>query len=498
MINITERKQAVKELRKNEELLRRYYDNTLIGMAIIDVDKRFIQVNETLCDMTGYSREELMGMKWEELTYPDDLEAAQEKFKRILAGEFDSYVMDKRYIRKNRQVIHISVSAECSRKENGEVAYFAAFLQDITERKQLDEALRKSEEILRRYYDTKLIGMAIVDVDKNFTQVNETFCDMTGYSREELLDMKWEDLTYPDTLETDREKFKQVLAGEIDSYVTDKRYIRKDRQIIHISVCAECSRKANGEVAYFAAFVQDITERKKAENNVRNSRERLRKLATKLQVVQEEERTRIAREIHDELGQGLTGLRIDISWILEQLPKNNKDLIDRTKISLQLVDQTLRSVQSLSQDLRPPLLDDLGLESAIEWQVKEFRRRTECYCNLDMDLIDLETNNNRDTAIFRVVQESLTNVMRHAQASEVNISVRTKDGWLLLEIMDNGRGISAQELENFDSTGLIGMRERAGMLGGRVEIQRQQSGGTVVRLKLPVQHEHKTAEQFMS
>jgi signal transduction histidine kinase len=236
-----------------------------------------------------------------------------------------------------------------------------------------------------------------------------------------------------------------------------------------------------------AHVLSSAIESKHANDQILQSREQLRNLASELQVAREEERTRISREIHDELGQNLTGLRIDLKWMLDQLPKKNKDLADRAQIALLLADKTLDSVQKLSQELRPSVLDDLGLEPAIKWQINEFIRHTACHCNLEMNIRDLDTNDKRDTNVFRVLQEALTNIMRHAEASQVNISLQTTNGRMLLEILDNGRGITTDKLDSSNSIGLIGMRERAIELGGHIEIQCQQSGGTLVQLDIPLQ-----------
>ena len=219
------------------------------------------------------------------------------------------------------------------------------------------------------------------------------------------------------------------------------------------------------------------------------SRERLRNLAARLHRVREEERTMIAREIHDELGQTLTGLRIDLSWMLERLPPRKKELVERARAALLLVDETLDTVRRLSHDLRPAMLDDLGLEAAIEWQVEEFARRAGCRCSVELKAGEIGLDNERDIVVFRILQEALTNVTRHAAADKVKVSLQSPDGHLVLEVADNGRGISEEEMRSSESIGLIGMRERAGAMGGRLNISRGGKGGTVVSVDVPL-HRH--------
>ena len=235
-----------------------------------------------------------------------------------------------------------------------------------------------------------------------------------------------------------------------------------------------------------ANIVAEAINARRAEQLVLQSRERLRNLAARLHRVREDDRRRIAREIHDELGQTLTGLRIDLAWIMERLPPRKPNLVERAKSALALVDQSLDSIRKILHDLRPAMLDDLGLEAALEWQIAEFARRTSCKCRIDLQAGAIGLDNERDIVVFRILQEALTNVARHAHASKVKVSLRTLDGQLILEIVDNGCGISDEAIRSNESIGLIGMRERVGALGGRVNIIRGRKAGTSVHMEMPL------------
>jgi signal transduction histidine kinase len=228
----------------------------------------------------------------------------------------------------------------------------------------------------------------------------------------------------------------------------------------------------------------ETCERMYRDKQVIESRENLRDLAKRLQAIREEERTMIAREIHDELGQTLTGLKMDLSWLLGRLPKSWKHLTLRAREMISLIDSTINFVRKLSTELRPSMLDDLGLRSAIEWQVQEFANRMGCKYNLCINMLDYQPDNDLDTAIFRILQESLTNIARHAKADYVEISVDEVDTQLVLSIKDNGIGIDEEKI-NSSSLGLVSMRERANTFGGTFSIKALEDGGSMVSLTMP-------------
>jgi signal transduction histidine kinase len=230
-----------------------------------------------------------------------------------------------------------------------------------------------------------------------------------------------------------------------------------------------------------------LDEGKRAEERITKSRERLRNLSRRLQSLLEEERTRMAREIHDEMGQALTALKLDLSSIrrsllsdglAEQSAKVHE--IERT------VTRIIRTVRKISTELRPGILDELGVAAAIEWMAKDFQHRTGIDCNVTIQAVDTISDSVRSTAIFRIVQEALTNIMRHAAASQVNVSLEKKDNTLILEVRDNGIGIMEGRISDSKSLGLIGIRERVLLLGGEAVISGKSGEGTLVRVTLPV------------
>ena len=252
-----------------------------------------------------------------------------------------------------------------------------------------------------------------------------------------------------------------------------------------ISLRVECYifKLSGGEVVN---VYSDVTEHKQTEEGLRSSHERLRLLAARIQAAREEERTAIARELHDELGQALTGLKMDLVWLADHVTEaQTQTFTERLAAATALADSTLDGMRHLAARLRPTLLDDLGLTAAIEWQVNELAERVGCGVDLDLTDEDIELNRERDTAVYRILQEALSNVARHAQASRVSVSLRAADETLELVVADNGKGIQDQDMESPKAIGLTGMRERARAIRGQLDISSRPDGGTRVALRVP-------------
>jgi signal transduction histidine kinase len=248
------------------------------------------------------------------------------------------------------------------------------------------------------------------------------------------------------------------------------------------------------KIAVFVELYNEIAERRRAEENLRASEENLRALAARLQSVREEERARIAREIHDQLGQALTGLKMDLTWLNARLPAGQKPLAEKVKSMFKLIDDTIQTVRKIASLLRPEVLDQLGLAAAIGWQARDFQMRTGIRCKVVLPTETIAAEPELSTAAFRIFQELLTNVARHAGATRVEVAMRAEAGRLVLEVQDNGKGISEAELSGSKSLGLLGMRERAMLFGGTVEFAgpgRNSGGkGTRVTVVLPLAGEN--------
>jgi CheY-like chemotaxis protein/two-component sensor histidine kinase len=221
-------------------------------------------------------------------------------------------------------------------------------------------------------------------------------------------------------------------------------------------------------------------DRKRAEMRLRESHEQLRALSVYLQYVREEERTRIAREVHDELGQALTGLKMDLAWISGRLPRSQRPLLDKIQSMSGHIDGTIQSVRRIATELRPGILDDLGLVAALEWQANEFQNRTGIQCVVTTTLQDTLLDADLNTAFFRIFQETLTNIMRHANATRVEVNSTKRDGNLVLTVHDNGRGILPAEITDRRSIGLLGMEGQGTTVTVKIPLSRRRTAGSSI------------------
>ena len=246
-----------------------------------------------------------------------------------------------------------------------------------------------------------------------------------------------------------------------------------------------------GEPIKVFGATQDVTELKHAEEKLKATTEQLRALSAKLQSAKEEEGIRIARELHDELGSALTSLK----WNLEKIHITLSDPEEALKVPasqreiqamMSLIDSTINAVRRISSELRPSVLYDIGLAEAIDWQAQQFQARTGIICHCDCSLENAGPNREQSTAVFRIFQEALTNVLRHAQATKIDIRIKQEDGQFVLTVSDNGRGITEAEKSDALSLGLLGMKERARLVGGEIDIARSEEGGTVITVQLPI------------
>ena len=262
----------------------------------------------------------------------------------------------------------------------------------------------------------------------------------------------------------------------------------KSREISEINRSLESEiaerRRVEAELKSAHDDLETRVEQRTRELNTAN--EQLRALSARLLSIREEERTRISREIHDELGQALTGLKMDLSWLLRKSPENSLPFAEQIKPMTELINKTIQTVRRISTELRPGVLDDLGIVAAIEWLVEDFKNRTRIECTSFADLNGAVIGPELSTALFRILQEALTNVIRHAEATHVTIGIRNDAGVIVLEVEDNGKGISERNIRNARSLGILGIRERALLFGGEVHIEGAAGKGTTLVIRVPL------------
>lgn len=323
-----------------------------------------------------------------------------------------------------------------------------------------------------------------VDLDGTIVSWNQGAEAIYGYTAEELLGRSISQLVLPQNKNRVPVILGRIKNGQrVDLYET--MHVRKDGGIVNVSLNISPIRDASGEILGMSAIARDITESKVREDQLRRSTERLRALSTRLQSIREEERTTLARDIHDELGQRLTGLMMDLVSLSQKPPKEKDVLAQRIKSMESIIDDTIKLVRRISAELRPGILDDLGLVAAMEWQLNDFKKRTGIECEFLSECDDSGLDHDLSTALFRVFQETLTNIIRHAHATHARIEINDRDGFITLTIEDNGKGISEAEISDSSSLGLLGIRERVFIFGGDVHIAGAENRGTQVVVKIP-------------
>lgn len=362
---------------------------------------------------------------------------------------------------------------------------FAVYAQRIVKALgKAEQAVKQVNMELIQIFDTAADGMRVIDKDFNTLRVNKTFLELVGISKEGNENSKCHEIFRGATCNTEDCPMLRIRRGE-GRIEYDALKIRQDGTEIPCIVTATPFRDSNGQFVGIVEDFKDISDRKRTEEELKRSHEQLRNVTSHLEMVREEERRAMAREIHDELGQALTGLNMDIHWLSGRLTGQEENIYDKLKDMNQQLDNTVHTVQRLSSELRPCLLDDLGLSAAIEWQANKVRERLGIALDVASIPEDITLDESSSITVYRIFQEALTNIARHSGATEVEILLTQKADQVTLTVKDNGKGIAREQINNCKSLGLIGMQERAGLLNGLLNIQSEPGEGTTIFLSIP-------------
>jgi PAS domain S-box-containing protein len=338
--------------------------------------------------------------------------------------------------------------------------------------------LQGADHTYRVFVERMNEGAAVLSSDHTVLHCNGRFARFLGSGLQTVIGSSMLDLVWPD----DYPKLSTLLKRAAQSNCRGEIRLQS-RKGAPLSVHLSLNPLRLESTKAVCMIVSDLSEIKRAEQELRASTEQLRNLAAHLLSVREEERTRISREVHDELGQSLTAVKMDLAWLAGRLPRRNGQMLKRIRSTRHLADGIIQSIRRISTELRPAVLD-LGLAEAVEWQVQEFQIRSGIQCTVRL-LTRGVVASNASTAMFRIFQETLTNVARHAKATRAEVVLQKQQDRLVLLIRDNGRGFDQADPSLSKSLGLLGMRERAAILGGRVNISSAPGKGTTVTAWIP-------------
>ncbi len=361
-----------------------------------------------------------------------------------------------------------------------------ALQSEINERRQTEEALRLEE---KRYGDlADLLPQTIYETDENgnLIFVNRAAFDNFGYTREDFdKGLNIIQMVAPQERAGVLEAFQKSVSGEKYGRGIEITALRKDRTTFPAIAFSSPIIKENKNTGV-RGFIIDISHQMEREKELRISREQLRALAADQQRILENERVRISREIHDELGQMLTALKMELVCVSKGPSQKEKTKTEKMAVAFGLIDQMVRVVRKICSELRPPVLDDFGLCGALEWETQEFQKRTGIECTFTSSLEGFDLERELSINLFRIFQETLTNIARHSKGTRIHISLEKECDSLVLKVEDNGKGITPYRIADPKSLGLLGMRERALLFGGKVDITGLPGRGTMVSVHIPL------------
>lgn len=487
--DISERQRAEEALRRNEEKYRALVETTNDWLWEVNADGVYTYASPRVRDILGYEPEEVVGRRPSDFMPPAEARRVSELFAELAAERRPLILLENVNLHKDGTQVVLETSGLPIFDDEGNWQGYRGIDRDITPRKRAEEAYRESE-VRFRSMAGNVPGMVFqfalqAEGELTFRFVSEGAYALCGENPQDLLDdaPRFLSLLMPD----DRVRF---LAGLGESVRDLRAWNWEGRLVVAgdekwINWRASPRRLSDGTVLWDGVAV-NVTETKTSQDALERSKKQLQALSDYLQTAREEEKAHIAREIHDELGGTLTALKMDAYWLAKKLPRELDGLQNKLMGMLAMMDGAVQTTRRICTELRPTVLDDLGLIAAIEWQVAEFEKRMAIECVFYRPARDVTLRESMAVALFRILQESLTNVARHAEASRVYVMYQATDTHVCLAIEDNGRGIAPRAMEAGHSHGLRGIRERVRHFGGDIDIIGEPGKGTSVLVQLPL------------
>lgn len=460
--DITEKKEAEIKIMESEEQFKQLFNNLSNGVAIykpIEDGNDFIieAFNKAGEDISGLSTELLLG---ERVTKAFPIVTSMGLLKKFQEVHKNGTPKNHSLIFYEDDRIDRWIENYVYKLPSGQIV---AIFEDTSVEKKALESLKNNEEDLRAILNTSLDVILLIDKNGKCIEANNIFCNLVKTSRDEIIGKLISDFLEIGNLKIKKKTFRQIFKRKEYQIFTDEAFGR----IWDFSLYPILD--SNNEVTRLTIFAKDVTEKSIFEKKIKETNERLKNLTRYMNKVREEERKNVAREIHDNLGQKLTALNLDISWIKQSIPEEVIDIKEQFDPILDLINESIITVQKISTELRPGILDDLGLVNAIQWQSNEISRRTNLHFSLDLTSQEIELGDDVKTTLFRVFQEALTNIVRHAKASNVYVNLLIKEKKLIFEVIDDGKGILEKDINDFRSYGILGMKERVESINGEIQ-----------------------------
>ena len=478
--DITERRWAERALQVSEKKYRDIVTWAPIGIYQSTLAGKLLSCNSSIAEMLGYDNvNDLVGCNMGQAVYFDDKDRERFIAKDNTTEKKATFSHETRWKTKKGSIIWVLMTVHDVRDKASEILYYEGFVFDITERKHAEESLRESEERYRLLVENSTDIVTEISGEDKYLYVSPNV--------KSILDFEPMDLVGTEVLSRVYGKDKAVIGEILSKLGGSATYRYRDR------MGGWHWFESSGRVYYTSSGEQrmvmvsrDITQRRKAEQELELSRKQLQNFTEHLEHVLEEERKRISRELHDELGQLLTILKFDISWLRLERIKNDSETIAKIDGMLESVNEALASVKRIAKEIRPPQLDALGLVGAIQWDIDQTEKKTGLKGTVSVEPVDFEIKGQISTVLYRVFREALTNILRHAQAEQIFIRLSQRLDSVILTIRDNGRGITKKELKGTTSLGLVGIRERIRMVGGTLTIEGKTGSGTLLSIEVPL------------
>ncbi|MCX6551599.1 MAG: PAS domain S-box protein [Acidobacteria bacterium] len=481
--NALARKRSDQILRASEESSRATFDQAAVGIALVGIDGRWLRVNDRLCAIVGYPREDLLQLMFQDLTHPDDLPSDLTLVRQVLSGELRTYSMEKRYFRKDRSLVWVNLTVSLVRDPAGEPRHFISVLEDISARRRAEDGLRESEARLSAGAELARLAYYEVDFASETAYVDDRFADICGVPSDQgegLQPLKfWIDHLHPADYARVMDARRQLHEGIRDPFSVEYRFLNPTRGEIWIHHQGRVrSRGADGRPTRTIGVLRDVTDERRAEDE-------LRSLSRRLIRAQEEERALLARELHDDVTQRLAVLAIDVGRAeMADAGGAHAELMASVRDGLVRLSE---DIHSLAYQLHPSVLEELGLPEALRTECERRGRRSPIAISMDLQPIGDAIGRDAALCLYRVAQEALSNVVRHSGARTASVVLRQMDGGLFLAVRDDGAGFDPVAASHARRLGLASMRERVQLVNGTLDIESAPGRGTAILAWVPVE-----------